>query len=110
MKPRRVEILGVPVDCVTMEGALHAVGEMLAGNGPDTVIAVNPEKVIRARRDPALLSQLMRAGLLIPDGIGVVVALRGKSLESVERLAGSDLMPLICELAASRGHKVFLFG
>lgn len=110
MRPQRVEVLGVPVDCVTMRQALAAVEAMLAGDRPETVIAVNPEKVMKARRDPALLNQLMRAGLLIPDGIGVVVAARGKSLERVERVAGADLMPMICDLAARRGHPVFLFG
>ena len=110
MKPRRVEVLGVPVDCVTTEQALQVIEEMIRGDHADTVIAVNPEKVMRARQDPALLGQLMRAGLLIPDGIGVVVAARGKQLERVDRVAGSDLMPLLCGLAVRKGYKVFLFG
>jgi N-acetylglucosaminyldiphosphoundecaprenol N-acetyl-beta-D-mannosaminyltransferase len=110
VKPKRVEILGVPVDCVTSEQALRAVEAMLESDTTDTVIAVNPEKVMRARRDPALLSQLMRAGLLIPDGIGVVVAARGKQSDPVEQVAGSDLMPALCGLAARKGHPVFLFG
>jgi N-acetylglucosaminyldiphosphoundecaprenol N-acetyl-beta-D-mannosaminyltransferase len=110
VKPKRVEILGVPVDCVTKEQALRAVEAMLESNATDTVIAVNPEKVMRARRDPALLSQLMRAGLLIPDGIGVVVAARGKQADPVEQVAGSDLMPALCGVAARKGYTVFLFG
>lgn len=110
MRPKRVEVLGVPIDCVTTEQALRVVDEMLHGDKPDTIIAVNPEKVMKARRDPILLGQLMRAGLLIPDGIGVVVAARGKQLDPVERVAGSDLMPLLCALAARKGYKVFLYG
>jgi N-acetylglucosaminyldiphosphoundecaprenol N-acetyl-beta-D-mannosaminyltransferase len=93
-----------------MEQALQVVEEMLRGERADTVVAVNPEKVMRARRDPVLLGQLMRAGLLIPDGIGVVVAARGQQARPVERVAGSDLMPLLCGLAAGRGYKIFLFG
>jgi N-acetylglucosaminyldiphosphoundecaprenol N-acetyl-beta-D-mannosaminyltransferase len=110
MRPKRVQILGVPVDCVTVEQALLVVEEMMRGDRADTVVAVNPEKVMKARRDPVLLSHLMRAGLLIPDGIGVVVAARGQQTRPVERVAGSDLMPLLCGLAAHKGHKVFLFG
>jgi N-acetylglucosaminyldiphosphoundecaprenol N-acetyl-beta-D-mannosaminyltransferase len=110
MRPKRVQILGVPVDCVTVDQALQVVEEMLRGERPDTVLAVNPEKVMQARRDPVLLGQLMRAGLLIPDGIGVVVAARGQQSRPVERVAGADLMPLLCGLAAHRGYKVFLFG
>ncbi|MBI3802951.1 MAG: WecB/TagA/CpsF family glycosyltransferase [Nitrospirae bacterium] len=83
---------------------------MVAGNRPETVIAVNPEKVIKARQDPRLLSQLRRAGLLIPDGIGVVLAARFLRLGRMDRVPGSELMPAICERAAQKGYSIFLFG
>lgn len=113
MRPRRFEILGVPVDCVTMSQALAVVQAMLEGDSgaPEMVIAVNPEKVMKARQDSALLGRLMRAGLLIPDGIGVVFAARCKRLHApIERVPGSELMPLICERAARSGRRIFLFG
>ena len=110
MKPKRVDILGVPVDCVTMDQALAAVEAMLGGNTPEMVIAVNPEKVMKAQRDDVLLERLRRAGLLLPDGIGVVLAARILGLGRLERVPGSELMPRICERAARYGHKIFLFG
>ncbi|MFI5304746.1 MAG: WecB/TagA/CpsF family glycosyltransferase [Nitrospiria bacterium] len=110
MKPRRVEILGVPTDCVGMKEALNRVEEMISGNRPETVIAVNPEKVIKGQKDPQLLDQLKRAGLLIPDGIGVVFAARILKLGKMERVPGSELMPALCERAAKKGYRVFLFG
>jgi N-acetylglucosaminyldiphosphoundecaprenol N-acetyl-beta-D-mannosaminyltransferase len=48
--------------------------------------------------------------LLIPDGIGVVLATRLLRGIGMERVPGSDLMPSICGLAARDGHSVFLFG
>jgi N-acetylglucosaminyldiphosphoundecaprenol N-acetyl-beta-D-mannosaminyltransferase len=110
MAPKRIEILGVPVDCVNMAQAVSAVEEMIMGNRPEMVIAVNPEKVMKARRDPTLMAQLRRASLLIPDGIGVVLAACLLGLGRMERVAGSDLMPAICERAAHKGYRVFLFG
>jgi N-acetylglucosaminyldiphosphoundecaprenol N-acetyl-beta-D-mannosaminyltransferase len=73
-------------------------------------MAVNPEKVVHARRNPELLAQLRRAALVIPDGIGVVLAARMLGLGRFERVPGSELMPLLCERAAARGYTVFLFG
>ena len=110
IKPKRIEVLGVPVDTVNMEGALAVVEAMLCGDKAETVIAVNPEKIIKAQTDPALLGRLRNAGLLIPDGIGVVVAARILGLARMERVPGSELMPAICERAALKGYKVFLFG
>jgi N-acetylglucosaminyldiphosphoundecaprenol N-acetyl-beta-D-mannosaminyltransferase len=74
------------------------------------VIAVNPEKVIRARQDPGLLAQLRTAGLLIPDGIGVVFAARILGLGRMKQVPGCELMPEICDLSARKGYRIYLLG
>jgi N-acetylglucosaminyldiphosphoundecaprenol N-acetyl-beta-D-mannosaminyltransferase len=108
--PERIEILGVPVDCVDMQQSLEAVDAMIQGNSPKTVIAVNPEKIIKARHDPGLLGLLKNAGLLIPDGIGAVVAAKILYGKSISRVPGSELMPEICKRSLSNGYKLFLLG
>lgn len=110
MKPRRIDILGVPVDCVNMQEAVSVVEGMIGGSRPSAVIAVNPEKVIKAQRNRELLAQLHAAGLLIPDGIGVVIAARLLHSARIERVPGSELMPAICAKAAEKGYRIFLFG
>lgn len=110
LKPRRIEILGVPVDCVGMQAALDYVDALVAQGQPSAIIAVNPEKVMKARQDPWLLDQLRGAKLLLPDGIGVVWAARFLHLARFERVAGADLMVALCERAEQRGYRVFLYG
>ena len=110
LKPRRIEILGVPVDCVTMQHAVEYVDGLLQGAAPAVVIAVNPEKVIKAHEDGWLLDQLKAATLLVPDGIGIVWAARMLGLARMERVPGADLMLALCERAAETGRSVFLYG
>lgn len=111
MTPERIDILGVPVDCVDMAGAVDFLCDHVEqGKGCATVFAVNPEKVMRARRDTDLHRLLASATLLIPDGIGVVIAARWLKLGRFGRVPGSELMPRLCSEAAERGHGVFLFG
>lgn len=110
MKPRRIEILGVPVDCVTMAAALDYVDELIASGGRSAVFAINPEKVMKAREDPWLLEQIRAAALLVPDGIGVVWAARVLGLAELERVPGADLMQRLCARAAERSYRVFLYG
>ena len=111
LNEKRREVCGVPVDCLTMADAVSMTEDWIEkGNHPLTIFAVNPEKVIRAQHDPELLATLRGAGLLIPDGIGVVLAARLLGLGHAERVPGSELMPKLCERAVSKGYTVFLFG
>src|SRR5205085_136735 len=78
--------------------------------GCRSVFAVNPEKVMAARENPALLAALEQAGLLIPDGIGVVLAARRSGFRNVRRVPGIELMEALCARAAARAWPVFLLG
>lgn len=108
--PKRVNILGVPVDCVDMARSLDRVAAMVRGDRAHTILAVNPEKVIQAQSDPILRRALEGAGLLIPDGVGVVWAVRLLCKEHLSRVPGAELMPAICAESASLGYRLFLFG
>lgn len=111
MTPRRIELLGVPVDCVTMAQSVDFVEDrVVSGDGCAAVVAVNPEKIMRARVDAALLESLRRAALLIPDGIGAVWGARLLANAEIGRVPGAELMPAICARAAKKGFSVFLFG
>ena len=108
---KRIEVCGVPVDCLTMADALRVTEDWIEkGDHPFTILAVNPEKVIRAQQDSTLLATLRSSGLLIPDGIGVIMAIRLLDLGRAERIPGAELMPKLCERAALKGYTVFLFG
>ena len=110
MQHRRIKILGVPVDAVNFEKALSWVEDAVSKHGNKRIIAVNPEKVMAARHDKELLNFLEASDLLIPDGIGIVKAARLLGLASMERVAGSDLMPAICNLCAKKGYEIFIYG
>lgn len=110
MNIKRIEVLGVPVDCLNMQMAVETVDRMIKGSSPHAIIAVNPEKIMRAKADRQLFSQIKAASLLIPDGIGIVFAAWLLGLGRMERVPGSELMPALCGLAARKGYKIFLFG
>ena len=110
MNQRRVIVCGTPVDCVDPPGAVARVGDFIARDVPCSIFAVNPEKIIRSGRDARLKRALESAGLLIPDGIGAVVAARLLHRASIARVPGCELMPALCAYAAARGLSVFLFG
>lgn len=107
---QRIKVLDAPVDCINMQGALKAVEDMVNGHQSNTIIAINPEKVIKSQTDANLLNWLNKAKLVIPDGIGVVIAAKLIHGARMERVPGSELMPAICQDAVHKGYKLFLYG
>jgi N-acetylglucosaminyldiphosphoundecaprenol N-acetyl-beta-D-mannosaminyltransferase len=106
-----VRILGVRVDCLDMREALGRIERMIEERGPVRLVAtVNPEFVMRARADDQFGSVLEGSALALPDGIGVVWAMRRQGCPQGERVAGSDLVPALARSCASRGWRPFLLG
>jgi N-acetylglucosaminyldiphosphoundecaprenol N-acetyl-beta-D-mannosaminyltransferase len=107
----RLGILDLWVDPVTMEQAVTKVEEFVEhGARPHSIFAVNPEKNFSVPRNPLLLESFRDADLLIPDGIGVVLAARLLHRAHLGRVPGVELMAEICRLSAARGYRVFIYG
>jgi N-acetylglucosaminyldiphosphoundecaprenol N-acetyl-beta-D-mannosaminyltransferase len=108
---RRVRLPGAPVDTVDMQGALDFVDAKVAGGGESGhVVAMNPEKTFAVERNRELRELVENASLLIPDGIGVVLAARFLHGARIGRVPGADLMQEICRHSAQKGHRLFIFG
>lgn len=106
-----MRILGIPVDDVDMKRALDFVDSAIKNNElRQYILAINPEKVIALQRNNFLRSMSEKAALLIPDGIGVVLAMRWLYGLPATRVPGSELMPNICREAVKNGYKIFLYG
>ena len=104
-------MLGVRVDCVDMAESLAAIAEMVESGGRARLVAtVNPEFVMRARADADFRRVLEEAELCLPDGAGVVWAMRRRGCRGQVRVAGSDLVPEVCRLCAQRRWRPFFLG
>jgi len=107
----RLKILNVAVDLVDMDQALNRIEHFLnSEQRPHSVFAVNPEKSFFMSRDPRFYQVFSTADMLIPDGVGVVMAARILHGVRLPRVTGAELMEKLCCLAAQRGRKVFFYG
>ncbi len=105
-----MDILGVRIDDVTYTEIGERVERWLAGAGAHQIATVNPEFIMRARRDPAFFAALQQTDLNVPDGIGVLYAARRLGRPLRERVAGIDLLRYLCAFAAERRWRIFLLG
>jgi len=108
---KRLPILDIWVDPLTMDQALERVVTFVQrGNRAHAIFASNPEKNYSVPKDAALYEIFRDADMLIPDGIGVVLAARLLYGAQIGRVPGVELMERICRLSAERGFRIFLFG
>ena len=112
----RARVLGCPVDVVDMSEAVRTLVDLVerhrrdSGSRPALVVTLNPEMVMLARRDREFRSVLDSATLLVPDGIGIVRALRRRGHPGAKRVGGADLITAYLPEAERRGHRVALVG
>ena len=92
------------------EEAVHLIGKRIALREPTLCVAINPEKIYRAKHDPRLGRVLDSAHIRICDGAGISLAammLHGKRLP---RCTGIDLFLNLIRHSAQEGWRVFLLG
>ena len=74
------------------------------------VVTANPELIYRAARQVTLSNLINTAGLVTPDGVGVVWAARMLGKPVPERVTGIDLMEALFPVAHNQGWRVFFLG
>jgi len=105
-----LRILGVRVDKVTTEGVLRTMECYIREGRPHQVVTLNPEFVMEAQRNPEFRVTLEEADLALPDGSGLLWASRLLRQPLPERVTGSDALPLIAQMSARRGYRLYLLG
>lgn len=107
---KRIPILGIPVDAITMGEAVQLAEKFIADGSPHLIVTPNAEIIYRARRDEELAAVLKQAALVVPDGYGLIWASRRRRQPLPERVTGIDLMHNLLRLAAAKKYRVFLLG
>ncbi|MBO0601178.1 WecB/TagA/CpsF family glycosyltransferase [Sporosarcina sp. E16_3] len=103
-------ILGVKVNTENYDELIPKVFQNIEDKKKSLVVAINPEKLMKAKEDPGLKALLNRAEFQIPDGIGVIIASKLKKGSISSRITGIDMMDRIVREAARTGRAIFLYG
>lgn len=103
-------ILGVQVHAVTTAQTLAWLETAVNARTPRQICTANPEFVMRAQQDPVFREVLNTADLVLPDGVGLLWAARRQGQALPERVAGSDLIYRLAELAGQHGWRLYFLG
>jgi N-acetylglucosaminyldiphosphoundecaprenol N-acetyl-beta-D-mannosaminyltransferase len=109
--PDSVSILGTRVNIFgSYDHAIQVIRRRISSRQPTFCVAINPEKVYRATRDPGLSRVLDTAHVRICDGVGISLASMLLYRRRLPRCTGIDLFLRLISLSAEEGWKVFLLG
>ncbi|WP_157897559.1 WecB/TagA/CpsF family glycosyltransferase [Mycolicibacterium rutilum] len=100
----------MPIDAVTMDGAVHRISDSIANGRGGTVLTPNIEILRQYRSTPELRSVFERTDLRVVDGMPLVVALRLQRTPVPEQITGTDLLWALSGAAAQVGFSVLLAG
>lgn len=100
-----VNILGVRVNKLTMAQAVERAEAFFDGK-PHMVVTPNPEIILECKNDDELKNIINSSDMVLPDGIGVVIASKILGNSVPQRVPGYDF---VCQLLKS-GHSFYFFG
>ncbi|MFD2446714.1 WecB/TagA/CpsF family glycosyltransferase [Bacillus sp. CGMCC 1.16607] len=107
---KKEQYLGVNVSALTYDEILDDLRFRIKEGKQSTVIAVNPEKVITANKNPLVKELINESTYQIPDGVGVLLASKLKGGTLRERVTGIDMMERLLRFAAEENYGVFFYG
>jgi len=109
--PDCVSILGIDVSTFeSYDAALDLLRQRLLARMQTFCVAINPEKVYRAKHDPELKRMLDLAQVRLCDGIGVSLASVLLYRKPIARCTGVDLFLRLIQMSAEEGFRVFILG
>lgn len=108
--PARANLLGCPLDTVTLEDAVRRVVQAMTHRQRLIHVAVNVAKLVRMGRDPVLHRDVSKADLITADGMGIVLGTKLVGQSVPERVTGIDLMDRVFALSARKGFRPYILG
>jgi N-acetylglucosaminyldiphosphoundecaprenol N-acetyl-beta-D-mannosaminyltransferase len=107
---RRIELWGVPFDCLNLNDFVSEIMERLSLGERGIVIFTPDSRALSLGiLCPEVRGLLRRADLVACDGIGITFAARAFGVR-LSRVTGVDLAWELCRVAEKRGLSVYLLG
>lgn len=107
----RPDLLGYPIDRVSMDEAVERCRSFLGGDRrPRLVITVNAAILALAERDERLRRAVRRGDLVLADGVSILWAARLLGGDLRHRVTGIDLMERLVGLAGGERLRLYFLG
>ena len=109
LQRKKEPVLGFDVDLFSFDDALQYVHSHLKENKGMQIVTINPEMISLGKKDNDFARVLNGADLIIPDGVGVKIALKIKGVNQ-ENIPGIEFSKKLISLCELDGYSVGFLG
>ena len=106
---KRACLLGCPINITDENEALSFVENKISNGEPAQIVTINPEMIDHAQVNSEFDNIVKASDLVIPDGIGVIMALRLIGVKA-QRMPGIEFSEKLLKLAEEKKYKVAFLG
>lgn len=106
---KKSPVLGFDIDLMGFEEALQRVHTALKESKGMQIVTINPEMIAAGRKNHDFGRIINEADLVIPDGIGVKLALKIKGINQ-ENIPGVEFSKKLISICALEGYTIGLLG
>ena len=106
----RMKFMNTEIDNLTMEEALERIDDLIGQNRNAYVVTPNVDHIVQLEKGSELREVYRYADLILTDGKPLVWISKWYKTPIKEKISGSDLFPLLCEMAARKGYRMFFLG
>lgn len=104
-----LNLMGTKINNYTFEESISKAKELMFTEKVSQVITINPEMFKEKEQNSEFRQILDEADMIIPDGIGIKIALKIKG-QDCTRIAGIDFARKLLEECAKNGNNVAIIG
>jgi N-acetylglucosaminyldiphosphoundecaprenol N-acetyl-beta-D-mannosaminyltransferase len=105
-----IRVWGLPLMPYTLDASVEKIDELIRRGTPEFIVTANLHYAMLTEQRRELRAVNEQAAFILADGMPLVWASRLQRTPLPERVAGSDLIWKICEMAAQRHYRIFIMG
>lgn len=103
-------LLNTYVNNVNMDEAIQAIEDMIASEKKNYIVAINVDVVMKIENDAYLKEITDEADMVLVDGKPLEWIAKWHKRPIKAKISGSDLVPVLCKVAAQKGYSIFIIG
>ncbi|MEW6203401.1 MAG: polysaccharide pyruvyl transferase CsaB [bacterium] len=106
----KFEVLGIPVSPLNFREVVSLLEGKIQSRESCHVVTLNPEMVMVSRTDEVFRKIITAADVIVPDGVGIRLAVRAKYGRKLGKTTGIELAEYFFSISRRKGIRIFMLG